>query len=87
MVRSLNEEEQDDKQLRQSFKERWTRTPSEKLTVQIRQEAGKYKAILDNAISADRIVKDKYGQHREGIELLSQSDVCIPGSIISNSYS
>lgn len=74
-VKMLDEEEQSDKTLRNQFKERWTRTPSEKLTESIRAEGAKYRQILDNAIQADQVVKQKFGEHREGIELLSKPDV------------
>ena len=71
----LNEEEASDRQLREQFKERWTRTPSEQLTTPIREEAGKYRTIINNAISADGVVKERYGKHKQCIELLSKSDV------------
>ena len=40
-------------------------------------EASKYRSIITNAINADGIVKERYGQHKEGIELMSLSDVSI----------
>ncbi|XP_061174111.1 programmed cell death 6-interacting protein-like isoform X2 [Saccostrea echinata] len=72
-IRMLEEEEASDKQLREQFKERWTRTPSDKLTQPMRDESMKYKQILDTAINADRIVKEKYQKHKQAIELLSKS--------------
>ena len=73
----LDTEEGDDTQMREHFKERWNRTPSNKLTQQLREEGNKYKAILANATSADGIVKEKYNTHRRGMEILSKSDVRI----------
>ena len=73
----LDEEETADKQLRTSHGNRWTRTPSERLTESIRAEAARYRQIIDNAITADGIVRQRYTQHREGFELLSRSDVSI----------
>ncbi|XP_052804277.1 programmed cell death 6-interacting protein-like isoform X2 [Mya arenaria] len=71
-IRMLDEEEKSDKQLKDQFKERWTRTPSAQLTKPMREESGKYKNILDTAINADKIVQDKYGNHRNAIALLSK---------------
>lgn len=76
-VKVLDEEETADKQLRTSHGNRWTRTPSERLTESIRAEAARYRQIIDNAITADGIVRQRYTQHREGFELLSRSDVSI----------
>ncbi len=72
----LDEEENSDKALRDQFKERWTRTPSDKLTTPIRTEGNKYKQIIDNAIQADHVVKERYQKHKESIELLSKPPVC-----------
>lgn len=73
----MDDEERDDKQMRDYFKERWTRTPSAKLTVQLREEGSKYRHILDNATNADGIVKEKYNTHRRALEILSKSDVSV----------
>ena len=73
----MDDEERDDTQMREHFKERWNRTPSNKLTQQLREEGNKYKGILSNATSADGIVKEKYNTHRRGMEILSKSDVSI----------
>ncbi|CAF0814582.1 unnamed protein product [Didymodactylos carnosus] len=71
-VRMLDEEEHSDAELRNQFKERWTRTPSNTLTVPLREEAKKYLEIIDNAISADKIVQEKYRMNRDCIVLLSK---------------
>ncbi|KAK2160065.1 hypothetical protein LSH36_141g09036 [Paralvinella palmiformis] len=71
--RMLAEEEASDRQLREQFKERWTRTPSPQLTEVIKAEGNKYRKILDNAIQADHIVQSRYEQCRNGVELMSKS--------------
>ena len=75
----MDDEEREDTQMREHFKERWNRTPSSKLTDQLRQEGQKYRSILDNAINADAIVKQKYNEHRRGFEILSKSEVSSKG--------
>ena len=71
-IKQLDDEEQSDKQLREQFKERWSRTPSDKLTKPMRDECMKYKHILDTAIGADKIVQQKYSTHKSAIALLSK---------------
>lgn len=71
----MDEEEKSDRQLREQFKERWSRTPSEKLTESLRAESSKYRTIINNAIRADGIVRDKFMAHRTSIDLMSRSDV------------
>ena len=61
--------------MRDRFKERWTRLPSEQLTTTLRTEGGKYRAILNNAMEADGKVRQKFGGNREFIALLSKSEV------------
>ena len=74
-IRMMDEEEREDTSMRDRFKEKWTRTPSRKLTEQLRVEAGKYKSILDNAVKADAIVKSKYNENRRALDILCKSEV------------
>lgn len=71
--RILTEERDTDNTLRAQFKERWTRTPSEKLTDVFRTNLGKFREVTNRAGSADLIVREKLEKHASGIELLSKS--------------
>lgn len=73
----LDEEEQEDKQMKERFKERWNRTPSKQLTEQLRAEGAKYMSILNNATKADSIVKAKYNEHRRAMDILCKSEVLL----------
>ena len=71
----MDEEEQEDTQMKERFKEKWNRTPSKKLTEQLRAEGGKYMSILNNATKADAIVKSKYNENRRAMDILCKSEV------------
>lgn len=71
----LDDEERGDTELRNQFKERWTRTGSSALTVPLRSEAKKYMDIIQNAINADKIVQEKYRTNRDSIVILSKQTV------------
>ncbi|PIK46864.1 putative programmed cell death 6-interacting protein isoform X2 [Apostichopus japonicus] len=59
-MKDLDNEATADREMKEKFKEKWSRTPSEQLQAAFRSEGNKYKQILDNAIQADHVVKEKY---------------------------
>uniref|UniRef100_A0A0N4ZKN8 BRO1 domain-containing protein n=1 Tax=Parastrongyloides trichosuri TaxID=131310 RepID=A0A0N4ZKN8_PARTI len=72
--RLLNEEKQTDDELREKFKEKWTRTRSEDLTAPLVQQIQKYRGILATASNADLIVRKRYDDNRHGIDILSKPE-------------
>ncbi|XP_063160172.1 programmed cell death 6-interacting protein isoform X2 [Candoia aspera] len=73
-LRILNEEEATDNELKNKFKERWQRTPSNDLYKSLRAEGSNYRNILDKAVQADKQVKERYQSHRDTISLLCKSE-------------
>ena len=71
----LDDEDRGDAELRNQFKERWTRTVSSTLTGPLREEAKKYMDIIQNAIVADKTVQEKYRMNRDCVVLLSKQTV------------
>ncbi|XP_055902668.1 programmed cell death 6-interacting protein [Eupeodes corollae] len=76
----LDEERDSDNQLRAQFKERWSRISSEKLTEMFRTNAKKYREVINNAVEADKIVRQKFEKNSKGIQLLS-----LPADQLNNS--
>ena len=74
-TRMMDEEERQDTQMRDRFKAKWTPKPSAELTAQLRQEADKYRTIMENAVRADAVVREKYNKHRRNMDLLSKGEV------------
>ncbi|XP_033229996.1 programmed cell death 6-interacting protein isoform X2 [Belonocnema kinseyi] len=72
--RMLKEERESDENLRAQFNERWTRIPSVRLTEQFIVNAKKYRGIINNAVSADKVIREKFVSHRQGMEILSMEE-------------
>lgn len=83
--RMCNEERDSDNQLRAQFKERWTRTASDKLTESFRLSAAKYREIIINAVQADKVIRQKFDQHANGMEILSNGQAAIESALPSGS--
>ncbi|XP_041459788.1 programmed cell death 6-interacting protein-like isoform X1 [Lytechinus variegatus] len=84
-IRQLDDEEQSDRQMKERFKDKWSRVPSPQLTTALREESKKYKTILDNAVQADTVVKGKYNENRQFIVILTKSEADIAASLPSAS--
>nr|XP_061808879.1 programmed cell death 6-interacting protein-like isoform X2 [Nerophis lumbriciformis] len=77
-LKMLDDEETTDNELRAKFNQRWNRTPSGDLYKPLRAEGANFRSILDKAVQADQVVKDRYNAHCEMIALL-----CKPESELS----
>lgn len=81
--RQLTEERDSDNQLRTQFKERWTRTPSDKLTGTFQTNAQKYRNVIETAVTADSTIREKYDKHKEGMDMLSAGPENLAASLPS----
>ncbi|XP_008116545.1 programmed cell death 6-interacting protein isoform X1 [Anolis carolinensis] len=82
-LRILDEEEATDNELKNKFKERWQRTPSNDLYKPLRTEGSNYRNILDKAVQADKQVKERYQSHRDTISLLCKPEAELNAAIPS----
>ncbi|KAE8597378.1 hypothetical protein XENTR_v10016444 [Xenopus tropicalis] len=82
-VKFLDEEEATDNDLKAKFKDRWQRTPSTELYKPLRSEGNNFRSVLDKAIGADAVVKERYQCHREAIAILCKPEAELNAAIPS----
>ncbi|XP_041104212.1 programmed cell death 6-interacting protein-like isoform X2 [Polyodon spathula] len=82
-VRILDEEETTDNELRNKFGQRWQRTASNDLYKPLRTEGENLRKFLDQAVQADKVVKERYSNHRDMIALLCKPEAELTAAIPS----
>lgn len=73
-LKMLDNEETTDNELRTKFNQRWSRTPSGDLYKPLRAEGANFRNILDKAVQADQVVRDRYNTHCDMIALLCKPE-------------
>ncbi|XP_006787821.1 programmed cell death 6-interacting protein isoform X2 [Neolamprologus brichardi] len=73
-LKMLDNEETTDNELRTKFSQRWSRTPSGDLYKPLRAEGANFRNILDKAVQADQVVRDRYNTHCDMIALLCKPE-------------
>lgn len=86
-IDTLNSEESEDNTLRQTYGDKWNRTPSHTLTGNLRQEALKYQGNLEHARKSDQYIKKKLTDNEQLITLLSGTHDDIVAFIPANAES
>ncbi|KAK1880660.1 Programmed cell death 6-interacting protein [Dissostichus eleginoides] len=71
-LKMLNDEETTDNELRSKFNQRWNRTPSGDLYKPL--QGSNFSNILDKAVQADQVVRDRYNAHCDMITLLCKPE-------------
>lgn len=71
----LDEELREDKEGRERFKERWTRTPSADLQKSIREKLERFQRLMGTAKGSDEIVRKKFEANLHYIESLCATKV------------
>ncbi|XP_072532317.1 programmed cell death 6-interacting protein isoform X1 [Salminus brasiliensis] len=73
-LKMLDDEETTDNELRAKFSQRWNRTPSGDLYKPLRAEGANFRSVLDKAVQADQVVRERYNSHCEMIALLCKPE-------------
>ena len=79
----LREEQESDSTLRTQHGARWNRTPSDKLTGTFTANATKYRTIINNAKTADGVVREKLNSHMDGIRALAGGEATLAAKLPS----
>ncbi|KAJ8378457.1 hypothetical protein AAFF_G00242720 [Aldrovandia affinis] len=82
-LKMLDDEETTDSELRAKFNQRWSRTPSGDLYKPLRAEGSNFRNILDKAVQADQVVRERFNSHCEMIALLCKSEAELCAAIPS----
>lgn len=83
--RMLREEQESDSSLRSQHGARWNRTASDKLTATFTTNATKYRSIIDNARTADGVVREKMTSHLASMKALSGGEAALLSLLPSGS--
>uniref|UniRef100_A0A3B3TXK8 Programmed cell death 6-interacting protein n=1 Tax=Poecilia latipinna TaxID=48699 RepID=A0A3B3TXK8_9TELE len=73
-LKMLDDEETTDNELRSKFNQRWNRTPSGDLYKPLRAEGTNFRNVLDKAVQADQVVRDRYNAQCDMIALLCKPE-------------
>uniref|UniRef100_A0A3B3SI78 Programmed cell death 6-interacting protein n=1 Tax=Paramormyrops kingsleyae TaxID=1676925 RepID=A0A3B3SI78_9TELE len=82
-LKMLDDEESTDNELRTKFSQRWNRTASGELYKPLRAEGTNYRNVLDKAVQADQVVRERYNAHCEMIALLCKPEPELSAAIPS----
>ncbi|MBN3323882.1 PDC6I protein, partial [Atractosteus spatula] len=82
-LKILDEEEATDTELRTKFSQRWQRTPSNDLYKPLRTEGSNFRNVLDKAVQADKVVRERYHTHCDMIALLCKPEAELNAAIPS----
>ncbi|XP_048848676.1 programmed cell death 6-interacting protein isoform X2 [Brienomyrus brachyistius] len=82
-LKMLDDEESTDSDLRTKFSQRWSRTASGELYKPLRAEGTNYRNVLDKAVQADQVVRERYNAHCEMIALLCKPEPELSAAIPS----
>lgn len=75
----LQAEEIEDTHAREEFAaDRWRRPPSGALNQQLRAKMDRFRQTIDAAMASDRVVRQKYDEWADQIEMLAGSEVGLP---------